>query len=116
MILDGQEISYNPYTKQVHTTIIEPFKTANKMLGWPNPHGAGLGFNQSVIDFVIQHKCFFVVKVMKNPDGSFNGHRYWVNYDRLEQFLKNNYCKYEISGKTLKVVSWKIFVKVDEHG
>lgn len=108
-MLEGQELQWNPYTKQALAKISEPFKSANKILGWEHPHGAGLGFNQSIIEFVLKHQAFFVVKVLSENK------MYWATWERVKGFLDTHNCDYEVSGKKLKVISWKIFVRVQDH-
>lgn len=108
MILEGQCIQYNPMIKTAYATIQEPFYSAGKKLGWSKP-GPGLGLNQSIIDFVMKRECHLVVKI------GISNTQYWIYYDRLKQFLENNNCDYTVSGKTLKVISWKSFVRLNDH-
>ncbi len=108
MILEGQAIQYNSMIKTAYVTINEPFYSAGKKLGWKHPD-PGLGFNHSIIDFVMKRQCHLVVKI------GISGVSYWIYYDRLKQFLENNNCDYHISGKNLKVISWKLFVRLSEH-
>lgn len=106
-ILSGQPIQYNPETKTAFTVINEPFYSAGKKLGWKNPD-PGIGLNQSIIDFILKRKCHLVVKV------DISGHCYWIYHDRLKQFMDQNNCDYTINGIRLKIISWKIFTRLNE--
>jgi hypothetical protein len=108
MILESQEIQYNPSIKTAFTTINEPFYSAGKKLGWKKSE-PGIGLNQSIIDFVMKRQCHLVVKI------GVSNVQYWIYYDRLKQFMADNNCKYTVSGKTLTVISWKLFVRLNEH-
>lgn len=102
---------YNHERKMAKTTIFEPFKTAGRKLNWSDK-SAGLGFNKSIIDFVMKTQCHLVVFVESA------GHDYFINHDQLKQFIENNNCDYTVSGKNLTVISWKAFTrfKFDEVG
>lgn len=103
-----QKLDYNHDTKTAYTTIDEPFYSAGKKLGW-SENVPGLGFNLHIISFVLKTKCTLVVKV------GTTGHEYFIQEDRLREFLINNNCEYEKSGVQLRVISFKKFIRISDH-
>jgi len=103
-MFEGQKIVYNHLTKMAKTTIEEPFLTAGRTLGWEE-NVPGLGLNLSIIKFILKTKCNLIVYV------GTAGKDYWIRYDKLKQFIETHNCDYNVSGKSLKVISWKIFVR-----
>jgi len=107
--LDGQKGGYDDQNKALFVEIREPFYAAGKLLHWPEPSTVGLGLNKTIIDVLLKMKCHLVVRVVSA------GASYWCDYDRIKKFLAEHQCSYTISGKTLKVISWKLFVRLGEH-
>jgi hypothetical protein len=108
LTLEGQKVTYNEETKTLFLTIEEAFYSAGKLLGWERPD-PGIGLNTSIINFIKKYKCHLVIKVAEA------NHSYWIYYDTLMDFINKNNCDYTISGKTLKVISWKKFIRLTEH-
>lgn len=107
--LDGEPVIYNPDLKVLKVTIKEPFFSAGKILSW-EPASAGLGFNEKIINFIIQHKLRLIVHV------STVGSDYWQSWDKIEDFLKNNNCDWKLeTGRWLKVISWRTFIGHHPH-
>jgi hypothetical protein len=107
--MEGQKTGYEDQNKIIYVTINEPFYSAGKLLHWPESSTVGLGFNHTIIDVLLKLKADLVVRV-----GTTNS-SYWVSYDRVKKFVKEHQTQYTVSGKTLTVLSWKIFVRVGEH-
>jgi hypothetical protein len=105
---EGQSTVFNEETKTLFLTIEEPFYSAGKLLSWEKPD-PGIGLNLSIINFIKKYKCHLVIKVAES------NHSYWIYYDSLISFMNNNNCDYTISGKNLKVISWKKFIRLTEH-
>ena len=104
----SQKLDYNHDTKTAYTVINEPFISAGKQLGW-SEHVPGLGFNLHIISFCLKTKCTLVVHVNST------GHDYFIQEDKLKDFLINNNCNYTKSGVELRVISWKKFIRISEH-
>jgi hypothetical protein len=107
--LEGQKAGYEDIHKILYVYIQEPFYSAGKLLNWNLPKPVGLGFNKSIIDLLLKLKCNLVVKVISARSN------YWVHYDRVKKFIDEHNCNYTVSGKTLTVLSWSIFVRLNEH-
>jgi len=107
--LEGQNAGYEDQIKALFVTIHEPFYAAGKLLHWPESSTIGLGLNKTIIDVLLKMKCNLVVKV-DTAHAS-----YWCHYDRIKKFLDEHQTEYTISGKTLNVISWKIFIRLGEH-
>lgn len=104
----SQKMKYVHENKTAFTRIHEPFMTAGKQLGW-DEHVPGIGLNEHIIDFVLKTGCYLVVSVTKSNSS------YWISADKLKDFIKKNNCDYTISGVKLKVISWKKFIRLEEH-
>ena len=107
--IEGQKVVYNEDSKILKTTIEKPFMKASKILGW-NEASPGLGINQIIVNLVIEHKCKLIVYVVSAEKD------YWINWDHLEKFIKENNCDYKVSFNVwLKVIAWKQFVGYVHH-
>lgn len=104
----SQKLDYNHNTKTAFTSIDTPFYSAGKQLGW-SESVPGLGFNLHIISFVLKTKCTLVVHVNNT------GHDYFIQEDKLRDFLMNNNCNYIKSGVELRVISFKKFIRISEH-
>lgn len=102
-MLDGQPLVYNSFTKIGKTAIEEPFLKAGKMLKW-NPEVAGIGLNKKITEFMIKRKATLIVYIVSV------GKDYWISWDKLRDFIKNNNTEYMAGGKKLvDVISWQEF-------
>ena len=108
-ILGGQQVFYDDLGKTLYASIQEPFKKAGHILGWTIPC-AGFGFNKEIINFIKTRRCHFVVNVLS--EGKF----YWIDHDKLFDFIENNNTSYILSNSNVvTVISWKKFIHVPEH-
>lgn len=98
LTFNGQTAKYNSERNILVTTIMEPFMSAGKKLGWNNHQPQGFGFNLKLIEFVLKHKCTMVIYV----DSWFC--TLFVKPDVLLQFLQNNNCDYKVRNTVLKVI------------
>lgn len=104
-LLDGQPLVYGAESKICKTTIEEPFIKAGKILGWID-HCPGIGLNKKIIEFVVRRKATLIVHVASA------GNDYWISWDKLQDFIKNNNTEYMAGGKKLvDVISWKAFTR-----
>lgn len=109
-ILGGQQVFYDDEGTTLYVSIKEPFMKAGHLLSWDEEKCAGFGFNKEIINFVKTRKCYFVVKVIS--EGKF----YWMDYDKLVDFMEKNNTAYILAnGTTVTVISWKKFIHVTEH-
>ena len=104
MNLGGQQICFNSERKLIKTTINQPFYSAGKILKWHHSFGCvGLGLNHSIILFVVKTKSHLIIRVEQEQK------EYWINYDRLDEFIRNNNTEYEAGGKKLvHVIPWSL--------
>ena len=104
--LEGQEFIYNEESKTVVIEITQPFMKAGQILAWDSQFGVpGLGINKSIIKFTEQSKSKLLVKVLSNPGNK----DYWINHDKIRDFIKNHNSEYSVSGKTINVIPWILF-------
>lgn len=105
--IDGQKVTFNPESNVLVFDITTPFKSAGKFLGCKPEFGTpGIGINKGICYFVNDKKCKLLVDVLSAP-----GHKaYWINYDKLRSFIKNNNTQWKVSEKKyVHVIAWKIF-------
>ena len=104
--LEGQEFIYNEESKTVVVEITQPFLKAGHILAWEPQFGIpGLGINRSIIKFTEQSRSKLLVKVLSNPGNK----DYWINHDKLKNFIKNHSSEYSVSGKIIHVIPWMLF-------
>lgn len=107
-VYQTQRLDYNHDKKTAFTVIDELFYSAGKKLGW-NEKAPGIGLNLNVISFVLKTKCTLVVYVRST------GNSYFLQEDKLRDFLIKNRCEYVKSGVELRVISFKKFIRCVDH-
>ena len=102
--LEGQSFYYNHETHLAKITIFQPFYKAGKILGWNKEFkSVGLGLNKSIINFILKTKSTLIIRVEQENK------EYWIRYDALNHFIKNNNTEYKAGGKKfVHVIPWKI--------
>lgn len=105
--LEGQKFKFNESSGVVIFEITQPFMTAGRMLGWSSEFGIpGFGINRSIIKFVQQRRIKLLIRVLSAPGNK----EYWINHSTLTDFIKHNISEYTVSGKTINVIPWVLFV------
>ena len=104
--LDGQKITYNDERKILKTIIEVPFYKAGIILSWDQRFGSpGLGLNHKIIQYVLKTKSYLCIHVGQE------GSDYWIKYDALVDFIKNNNTEYKAGKIDVTVISWKLFTR-----
>lgn len=105
--IDGQKIIFNPESNVLIFDITTPFRSAGKFLGWKSEYGTpGIGINDGICYFVNDKRCKLLVNVLSAPGNK----AYWINYDKLRSFIKNNNTHWRVSKKKyIHVIPWKLF-------
>ena len=107
--LGGQIVGYNPERKITRFEIKEPFMRAGHILNWDlSKYGSvGIGLNKEIIKHVTEKQCHLIVRVDSQDHSD-----YWLYYDKLIDFIKNNNTEYLVSqSKYIHVIPWKICVR-----
>jgi len=101
----SQRFVYNLDSRIGKTTIAEPFMKAGKILGWGDS-SPGLGFNKTMLSFIIRMRLRFVVFVESTDK------EYWITHENLKRFIENNNTEYKVGfDNWLNVISWKAFTR-----
>lgn len=107
-VYQTQKLDYNHNTKTAYTIIEDLFYSAGKKLGW-SEKAPGIGLNLNIVSFVLKTKCTLVVHVRST------GNSYFIQEDKLKDFLMKNNCEYVKSGVELRVISFKKFIRCVDH-
>ena len=105
-VIEGQHVLINHQADVIILEIDEPFIKAGKLLNWDlSLYGSpGFGINKSIINMVLNYKFKLLIR---HDTG--NQKEFWVNHDKLRDFLKNNNTEYKVKSKWIDVIPWKLF-------
>jgi len=107
-LLDGQKVKYNSERKIAVTTIEKPFMSAGKKLGW-RWTSPGIGLNLKVVQFLLQSKFTLILYI------EFYNCNYFLKFDQLFEYLRDNECDYKIRETVLKVIPIELFTTYNPH-
>ena len=109
MNLGGQQIFFNAERKLAKTTINQPFYKAGKILNWHNSFGSvGLGLNKQIISFIIKTKSYLIIRVEEESK------EYFINYDKIKEFIDHNNTLYKAGKVTVHVIPWSLTTRFPE--
>jgi len=97
-----QSFKYNPEAKIIKTTIDEPFYSASKKLGWQE-QSPGIGINEKILNIVLKTHSVLIVYLVSAD------HDYFMKWDAIKQFIKDNNVDYKVKDTWLKVLPLKKF-------
>jgi len=103
-VIEGQHVLINSQAGVIILEIEEPFMKAGKLLNWDlSLYGSpGFGINKSIINMVLNYK--FKMLIRHGTEREF-----WLNHDKLRDFIKNNNTEYKVKSKFIDVIPWKLF-------
>lgn len=103
--IEGQKILFNNTSNVVIIELREVFHHAGEKLNWNEKYGKlGFGINLGIVDFVIKRKCVLLVR-----HKGFENIEYWIRYDTLKEFKKNNNFLTKIYDTYLYNIPIKLF-------
>ena len=105
-VIEGQQILFNMESKVIILEINEPFMKAGKLLNWDlTVYGSpGFGINKSIINMVLNYKFRMLVRHDTGTQKEF-----WINHDKLREFIEHNNTEYKVKSKWIDVIPWKLF-------
>lgn len=99
-ILEGQEIIINRTSKVVILELREIFNHAGSIFEWDPKFGSqAFGVNRSILRLIELTKS----KLLINYKSQETKKEYWINHDKLKQFILKNKCEFRV-GKGSKLL------------
>ena len=92
---------YDEKTNTVHVSILKPFYTVGKILGWKSK--VGYGFTPDVIRLVLRNKALLCCYLIEHDEKSYTS---WL---QVKEFIANNENQGENNGRPIVYLPQELF-------
>ena len=96
--LEGQQFIINTHSKVLIIEIHEQFNRAGLIFNWKKEYGKkAFGINKSIINLIIKNKLKLLIHFHTKEEKK----EYWINYDVIDDFIKNNNNEFKVNDSKL---------------
>ena len=95
--MEKQQVIVNNSNKVLILNLRNKFRYAGFILHWPKDYSIeAFGINKTICNFIIDNQFKLLIRYDDDKEKT----EYWINYDKLKQFIKNYESLYRVSSTT----------------